>query len=100
MADTRVKIVDIQVNITSAVQALAQYGQAIDEAKVKQKKIELGLITPDEPVDLSEAQKIVDEATKVTTDPSDNETGAGEGIPSDEPEVEKQSSRRGRPSSK
>ncbi len=39
MADTRVKIVDIQVNITSAVQALAQYGQAIDEAKVKQKKL-------------------------------------------------------------
>lgn len=37
MADTRVKIVDIQVNITSAAQALAQYGQAIDEAKVKQK---------------------------------------------------------------
>lgn len=39
MADTRVKIVDIQVNITSAVQALAQYGQAIDEAKGKQKKL-------------------------------------------------------------
>lgn len=39
MADTRVKIVDIQVNITSAVQALAQYGQAIDEAKEKQKKL-------------------------------------------------------------
>lgn len=39
MADTRVKIVDIQVNITSAVQALAQYGQAIDEAKVKQKQL-------------------------------------------------------------
>lgn len=39
MADTRVKIVDIHVNITSAVQALAQYGQAIDEAKVKQKKL-------------------------------------------------------------
>lgn len=39
MADTRVKIVDIQVNITSAAQALAQYGQAIDEAKVKQKQL-------------------------------------------------------------
>lgn len=39
MADTRVKIVDIQVNITSAAQALAQYGQAIDEAKEKQKKL-------------------------------------------------------------
>ena len=39
MADTRVKIVDIQVNITSAAQALAQYGQAIDEAKGKQKKL-------------------------------------------------------------
>lgn len=37
MADTRVKIVDIQVNITSAAQALAQYGQAIDAAKEKQK---------------------------------------------------------------
>ena len=39
MSDTRVKIVDIQVNITSAAQALAQYGQAIDEAKVKQKQL-------------------------------------------------------------
>lgn len=39
MADTRVKIVDIQVNITSAAQALAQYGQAIDAAKVKQKQL-------------------------------------------------------------
>lgn len=39
MADTRVKIVDIQVNITSAAQALAQYGQAIDETKVKQKQL-------------------------------------------------------------
>ena len=39
MADTRVKIVDIQVNITSAAQALAQYGQAIDAAKEKQKQL-------------------------------------------------------------
>lgn len=39
MSDTRVKIVDIQVNITSAARALAQYGQAIDEAKVKQKQL-------------------------------------------------------------
>lgn len=70
------------------------------EAKVKQKKIELGLITPDEPVDLSEAQKIIDEATKVNDGPSGSETGAGKEIPSDDPEVEKQNSRRGRPSSK
>lgn len=39
MADTRVKIVDIQVNITSAAQALALYGQAIDAAKEKQKQL-------------------------------------------------------------
>lgn len=39
MADTRVKIVDIQVNITSAAQALAQYGQVIDAAKEKQKQL-------------------------------------------------------------
>ena len=39
MADKRVKIVDIQVNITSAIQALAQYGQAIDAAKEKQKQL-------------------------------------------------------------
>lgn len=39
MADTRVKIIDIQVNVVSAVQGLAQYGQAIDEAKVKQKQL-------------------------------------------------------------
>lgn len=37
MADTRVKIIDIQVNVVSAVQGLAQYGQAIDAAKEKQK---------------------------------------------------------------
>lgn len=52
MADTRVKIVDIQVNITSAAQALAQYGQAIDEAKVKQKQLKQelkdGKITQDQ----------------------------------------------------
>ncbi len=39
MADTRVKIVDIQVNVVSAVQGLAQYGQAIDAAKEKQKQL-------------------------------------------------------------
>lgn len=39
MADTRVKIVDIQVNITSAAQTLAQYGQVIDAAKEKQKQL-------------------------------------------------------------
>lgn len=70
------------------------------EEKVKQKKIELGLIPSDEPVDFSEAQRIVDEATKGTIDPLGSETGAGEGSPSDRSEVEKQNSRRGRPSSK
>lgn len=39
MADTRVKIIDIQVNVVSAVQGLAQYGQAIDAAKEKQKQL-------------------------------------------------------------
>lgn len=39
MADTRVKIIDIQVNVVSAVQGLAQYGQAIDAAKKKQKQL-------------------------------------------------------------
>lgn len=39
MADSRVKIVDIQVNVAQAVQALAQYGQAIDAAKEMQKKL-------------------------------------------------------------
>ena len=48
----------------------------------------------------AQAQKIVDEATKENADPSGSETGAGEGSPSDDPNVEKQSSRRGRPSSK
>lgn len=70
------------------------------EEKVKKKKVELGLITADEPVDISEAQKIIDEATKVNDDHLGSETGAGEEIPLDDPEVEKQSSRRGRPSSK
>lgn len=70
------------------------------EEKVKLKKIELGLIPSDEPVDFSEAQRIVDEATKGTIDPLGSETGAGEGSPSDRSEVEKQNSRRGRPSSK
>lgn len=70
------------------------------EERVKLKKVELGLIPSDEPVDLSEAQRIVDEATKVTFDHSGSETGAGERNPLDNPEVEKQSPRRGRPSSK
>lgn len=70
------------------------------EEKVKQKKIELGLIPSDEPVDFSEAQRIVDEATKDTIDPLGSENGDGEGNPSDRSEVEKQNSRRGRPSSK
>lgn len=39
MAETRVKIIDIQVNVVSAVQGLAQYGQAIDAAKEKQKQL-------------------------------------------------------------
>lgn len=39
MADTRVKIIDIQVNVVSAVQGLALYGQAIDAAKEKQKQL-------------------------------------------------------------
>lgn len=39
MADSRVKIVDIQVNVVQAVQALAQYEQAIDKAKETQKKL-------------------------------------------------------------
>lgn len=39
MADTRVKIIDIQVNVVSAVQGLTQYGQAIDAAKEKQKQL-------------------------------------------------------------
>lgn len=39
MAETRVKIVDIQINVVSAVQALAQYGQAIDAAKARQKEL-------------------------------------------------------------
>lgn len=70
------------------------------EERVTLKKVELGLIPSDEPVDLSEAQKIVDEATKVTLDHSGSETGAGERNPLDNPEVEKQSPRRGRPTSK
>lgn len=39
MAETRVKIIDIQVNVVSAVQGLALYGQAIDAAKEKQKQL-------------------------------------------------------------
>ena len=39
MADTRVKIVDIQVNIKEAIDALSQYGQAIDAAKARQKEL-------------------------------------------------------------
>ena len=39
MADTRVKIVDIQVNVVDAVRALSQYGQAIDTAKARQKEL-------------------------------------------------------------
>lgn len=39
MADTRVKIVDIQVNIKEAIGALSQYGQAIDAAKARQKEL-------------------------------------------------------------
>lgn len=39
MAETRVKIIDIQVNVVSAVQGLAQYGQVIDAAKEKQKQL-------------------------------------------------------------
>lgn len=70
------------------------------DERVKLKKVELGLISSDEPVDLSEAQRIVDEATKVTFDHSGSETGAGERNPLGNPEVEKQSPRRGRPSSK
>lgn len=39
MADARVKIVDIQVNIKEAIDALSQYGQAIDAAKARQKEL-------------------------------------------------------------
>lgn len=39
MADTRVKIVDIQVNIKEAIDALSQYGKAIDAAKARQKEL-------------------------------------------------------------
>lgn len=38
MADTRVKIVDLQVNVQSAIAGIAQYNQRIDEAKEKQKQ--------------------------------------------------------------
>lgn len=39
MADTRVKIVDLQVNVQQAVEAMAQYNQRIDEAREKQKQL-------------------------------------------------------------
>lgn len=38
MADTRVKIVDLQVNVQNAIAGIAQYNQRIDEAKEKQKQ--------------------------------------------------------------
>ena len=38
MADTRVKIVDLQVNVQQAVAGIAQYNQRVDECKEKQKQ--------------------------------------------------------------
>lgn len=39
MADNRVKIVDIQVNVEAAIADMGKYGQAIDEARDRMKKL-------------------------------------------------------------